>query len=277
MSSVDQQGTRPPWDKGSKTPWIKWLKRPGVWIGGILLLALGAAIQSLLVPWLVDLWHKVTERGDAVEVIATSPEYVSDLWLPLNVHMDRARLDELNSMTPEDQYQWFRSQGGIPFGSRQVEVVLKGTRSEPVRITDIRPVAKCSDLETGAFVRLTPNMGGLPGNSLMMVNVERPDERPTWFDSEAFYKGESQGSEYFFDGRHIEISKSDDESLVIRLDSQKSSCLVNLEMTILENDEYHKQMMLEEGQEILVGPRNFQYFEDQFVGMYLGGASVRRV
>ena len=125
-------------------------RKPLVWIGALLLTALGAALTDVIKPTMTGIIERITETGEPIDIDTEARKMARAVSLPPGVQIsadDLARLDALARLDSPDvqkQAEWLESRGGVAAGEHSLTVTITGNRSDPVRVTDIRDASECT-------------------------------------------------------------------------------------------------------------------------------------
>ncbi|MFD1213998.1 hypothetical protein ACFQ36_18335 [Arthrobacter sp. GCM10027362] len=233
----------------------------------MVLAAAAAALTGWLQPLFTGMTGTAPETGEPVTVIVSSPERTwGDVSLPPDVKLSSQELERLGQMNVPDQAAWLEDRGGIIAGARRFLLTLKGNRQDPVRITDIRDVSKCSPPERGTLMRLIPATGGVVPSVQLGISVG--DTRSGAWTSDA--TGERRP---FFPERTITLGRGEEEQLLVELRPTKPDlvCQPELEMTVTEDGRGHLQRIPAEGKLVPVMGYEDDSVERQYSAVYLGG------
>lgn len=263
--SKESEGSRP------KPTLTDLLKSRIVWTMVAVMGIIGGGISTWAHPRISAALDEATETGNSVEVNYEVRPVVRNMWLPSERHLLYNEIEPLYGLGLLDQSKWWIDHGAIPVGWRDIEVDLRGNRHEQLRITDLRPVSDCEPVREGSLVTLNPPIGGTPTTTHIGLEVEDNSKPPTYFDYEAFARGEYEGPVNFFDAKTITLDQDEHEYFLIRLFTRDSICRVDMEMTIIEDGKRHTQMLLGKGNEITVGPSSDQPVRERMTGAYMGG------
>lgn len=215
-------------DGKSKPFWQK----PFLWVGAILVAALGTALTNAIQPLFDRGITAVTEVGDPVSVRMEVRNADEDVLLPSTVEVTEDDLQVLNGMARlSEQVDWLEARGGIVAGPRTLLVTLRGERSNPVRITDIRDASDCAPPDRGTLFRMVYGRGATSDSIRIGIYVGEPSKDAWLWDSEA------QEAKPFFPDRTITLQKAEEEIVLVDLYPQQGQvCRVQLEMTVVEGD-----------------------------------------
>ncbi|WP_423182498.1 hypothetical protein [Arthrobacter sp. NyZ413] len=251
----------------TKKPKPLWA-RPIVWLGGVVVAALGIAITNMLVPLFGTVLNNLTETGDPVRVDLVK---ISDVGgrsyaFPATAMFTSQDLDQLNAMAPEAQHAWLESKGGVSPGIMYVQLTLSGNRSEAVRILDLKPVSKCTQPPySGTLFESPPAF--LEASLLVSLHIDDPD--PSAMYSPA---GASTERPYFLDNT-ILLAKDQQQVMVVQIDTRKSLCSVDLELSVLESGKTAVQKIDDHGAPFQV---TAELARTSWQHVYLGGSICPR-
>lgn len=243
------------------------------------ILVIGLSLGVWLLPEISGAPNVPSEPADAVEVSAVTRPANGDMWLPSGLELDEVQLAELSNLDAEEQRTWLTDYGAIPLGWRDIELTIKGNRSDPVRVTDVRPVSECSDLGNGSWVILSGPYGNQPDTTRMLLAADMPGEPPLLLDMEDRPESQmldmepdpNEGTPVFFEERNITLGKNEEQSLLLSVNSQNMLCSVNLELIMQGDNGKSTQLVFNEGQEVVVGPQNSGSFRLATMSIYAGG------
>jgi hypothetical protein len=204
--------------------------RPLVWIGGVVVAALGIAITNMLVPLFGNVLDDLTQRGDPVRVDLVK---ISDLGgrsyaFPGTVQFTGQQLNELNALPPEAQHAWLETKGGVSPGVMYVQLTLSGNRSEGVRILDLKPISQCSQPPYSGTLFESPP-ASLDVSMLVALHLDDPDPSAMYFPL-----GATGERPYFLDNT-ILLQKDQQQVMVVQIETKKSLCSVGLELSVLDS------------------------------------------
>jgi hypothetical protein len=203
-----------------------WLKRPVVWLGGIVVAALGVALTNALVPWFTSLIDRATERGSPVEVVDAQP-YQSDeagasVAFPADVELGDDALAEVNAM--EDRFTHLLARGGSPVGAAFTRILLEGARSDTVRIVDAGIERDCGEPLDGSLF-LDPPAGA---DDSIRLDFDLDEADP-----EATRRGDDGQPAQFFPAQTISLAEGEQVPLVVTASTQEQSCAFRVRFTVL--------------------------------------------
>lgn len=203
-----------------------WLKRPVVWLGGIVVAALGVAITNALVPWFSSLIDRATERGAPITVVDAQP-YQSDeaggtVAFPSGTEFDPGALTEVNAA--EDRFAYLLERGGSPVGTAFVRILVEGDRSDPVRIVDAGLDLDCGEPLDGTLF-LDPPAGA---EESIRLDFDLDDDDP-----EATRRGDDGRPVQFFPEQTISLAEDEQVPLVVTATTREQACDFRVRFTVL--------------------------------------------
>ena len=203
-----------------------WVKKPVVWLGGIVVAALGIAITNALVPWFSGLIDQVGERGEVVTVVAAEP-YQSDeaggtVAFPAGVEFDDAELAQVNAAS--DRFTLLLGQGASPVGRAYVSILLEGNRSDTVRIVDAEVERECTEPLDGSLFLDPP--GGAEEAIRLDFDLDADDPIAT-------ATGSDGRPAQFFPAQTISLAEDEQVALVVTAGTDEQSCDFRVRFTVL--------------------------------------------
>ena len=207
-----------------------WLKKPVVWLGGIVVAALGIAITNALVPWFGGLIDRATERGDVVTVVDAQP-YRSDevggtVAFPPDRSFDEADLAQINAS--DDRFAYLVDAGASPVGRAFVRILLEGNRSDGVRIVDAGIDRDCAEPLDGSLFVEPP--GGAEESIRLDFDLDADDPVAT---TEG---GDGQPAQ-FFPAQTISLAEDEQVPLIVTAATTEQSCEFRVRFTVLHGDD----------------------------------------
>jgi hypothetical protein len=154
----------------------EWWKKPPRWVGGILLVALGAALNDPLVFVFGRLIENfIPKIGDPISAVVTLEPALYDVVLTRPGALSKQDLDSLAGLGLLGQMSRLEEKGGIPLGTRTLKVEFKSNRPYPVRVTGMNPVSDCKEPVRGTLVKtsLLPK-GTTRSSTVMVLNADDP-------------------------------------------------------------------------------------------------------
>ncbi|WP_448002734.1 hypothetical protein [Agromyces bauzanensis] len=196
----------------------------------------------------------------------------SDNWvaLPAGTLLSDAEMDQLASVSAPDQVDWLvENAGGAVRYSREVTLILRGNRADPVRITDLDVVGECGDPPSGALVETHGGKGGEEA-SLPLSATFNSDS------GETVVSGAS--GEAYFPAQTITLAE--DEELVLDTEVSlvgngefgrtEAMCVLDLVLTVLDDDREISVPVPTDGHGIAL----FEYVDEAaFESVFVAGAA----
>jgi hypothetical protein len=212
-------------------------QQPFLWLGALIVAALGTALTNAMQPLFDRGVSAVTEGGEPVSVRLELQRRTEDVLLPAKIHLTDNDLQMLNGMRrAAEQVDWLASRGGVVAGQRTLMLTLRGERSIPVRITDIRDASECAPPDRGSLFRMVLGRGATPDSTRIGIYVGDPDRDAVWWDSEA------EEAKSFFPDKTITLQKAEEEVVLVDLYPQEDRlCRVRLDMTVVDADQKRVQ------------------------------------
>lgn len=258
---------------GSERPKPLWQK-PLLWIAALIVAALGTALTNVIQPILNRTITPLVEVGDPIWIKTELRNAMEDVTFPSGLTLSEQDVEMLGALNrTADQAAWLEKRGGIVAGKRTLVVTLRGERADPVRITDIRDASECAPVDRGTLFRLVTGRGATPQSIKLAIEVGNPTRDAFWVDAE---KGESKP---YFPERTITLRKDEEEVLVIDLypPQPEQACRVRLQMTVLERDGEHKQLIAPERLSVMDVEPYKADVESAYDLVYLSGWICQRV
>lgn len=249
-------------------------KKPIVWLGTLLVAAVGGALTGWLQPKMSDALNEAAERGEPVLVGVEQTTltrdksfWPPDMWLPSGVSLSAADMSLLGSMEVEQQLRWLQDQGGVPLAGQTVRLTLNGNRANQVRITDMVANTDCEQFPQGSLVSTAIGRGAMPESAVLSFFIDENPEGPWVFDSN------SQAVFPYFPQKTITLQKNEEEYVVVNLipGSPPLNCQVYLEMIVNDNGEQKRQRIPDDGTTFTIMHNPFPEQETPYKNVYLGG------
>lgn len=251
-SSVAGEARRPFWAK------------PIFWLGGIIVAALGVALTNVLVERFGEALEVVTETGPplSVDLVGVSELNGGTVVVPADVPVDAADVESLNTLPPEQRADWFRLRDAAHPSSLLLDLVVSGTRADPVRIMDITPVTTCTTPADAGTLFYDPPAGG--GEETIWLSFDLDSPRPV-----AIQRVDGQDANApFFPSFTVPLKKNEQQVFTLQLSTEVATCSVELEISVLDGGELVTQKINDDGQPFRVTadlPRR------EWKQVYLGG------
>lgn len=222
-----ERGTSNP--SGSMATARSWLRRPIVWLGGIVVAALGIAITNALVPAFSSFIGSFTEQGPPIDILDATPfrsdEAGGSMVFASGATFTGDDLAELNAA--DDPFAWFVERGGVPLETAFVRLVLEGNRSNAVRIVDADVDPDCSAPLDGTIFLDPP--AGADQSIRLDFDLDAPDSAPT-------YRAEDGSTAQFFPAQTISLANGEQVTLVVTASTQEQYCTFGVVLSVLEGD-----------------------------------------
>ncbi|SFU13865.1 hypothetical protein [Arthrobacter sp. ov118] len=268
-SSRKKTSGAPP--KDTRTPW--WQK-PFLWVGGVVLIALGAALNApLQFTFGRIIENFAPDIGDPVSaVVSLEHSALHGVSLPRAGALSDQDLESLRSMGSEQQVSWLmEKRDGIPLSYPQLRLELKSNRPHPVRVTDIQPVSTCEEPSRGSLVKTV--LGGV-GNASNSIVFRLYADRP---GSGAEVVGPGKEQQPFFPNRTITLAGEEREYLVLNLEASATKlCRLEVELKVVDGDKEVRQT-ISPGRKVALLPfTEVEDFEDVYSSVYLAGTICNR-
>lgn len=247
---------------GSMTTARSWLRRPIVWLGGIVVAALGIAITNALVPAFSSFIGSFTEQGPPIDVIDATPfksdEAGGSMVFASGAVFTGDDLAELN--TADDRFAWFIERGGVPLETAFVRLVLEGNRADAVRIVDADVESNCSAPLDGTIF-LDPPAGG--DQSIRLdFDLDAQDSAPT-------YRAEDGSTAQYFPAQTISLANEEQVTLVVTASTREQHCTFAVVLSVLEGDRTTEVRIPEAGARPFAVTARLD--ETEYDEVYLGG------
>lgn len=249
-----------------------WWEKTRKWVGGVLLVALGAALNDPL----QFMFGRVIENfgprvGDPIQAVATlGPDGSFGYMLPGPHALSEQDLDSLGRVGPNIQGEQLEEKGGIPLGPRRIKLELQSNRHYPVRVTGIDPVSECEEVTRGTLVKTTLRSAGATLSSpVIALRADEPGAEV--LDPE-------RKEEPFFPGRTITLTAPEREFVVLLLlPSTTKLCRVHVEITVVDGDREVRQRITPGGKAIPLLPlEEVKEREAEYSSVYLAGGICKR-
>lgn len=236
-------------------------KKPLVWMGGIVLAALGATLTTYFTGIFNSLVPDPPQTGDPVIVSGVST-YRSDTYgnsvaFPRGTHFDNTALVELNAPGTVDT-DWLEERGGSALGSVFFQVVLTGNRADGARVLDADVSPDCGPPLDGLLFSSPP--AGAEESIGLYFNMDSPDPRAL--------SATDQTTPYF-PTNTISLADGESQVLLVEASTDEQHCSFSLDLTVLDGDEQSVQAVT------MPDGRPFQVTafieETRYEQVYLGG------
>lgn len=235
--------------------------RPILWLGGIVVAALGIALTNALVPQFGKGINQITQSGEAVSVDDVSIWRIgSYLAFPFEFSPDQ--IETLNEQ--EEQDQWLVDQGAVDMGSVEVRLALSGNRAETVRIVDMTPVSDCSQPPYSGALFVSPPAGG---ESITRLSFDLDDPNPVAKTTNV--EDGTFEEEPYFANNTMSLKQDEQQVFIVTATTQLHLCSFELELSILEDGETRTQTIDDNGSPFQVTARLPD--RRQWGQVYLGG------
>ncbi|MCU1408100.1 MAG: hypothetical protein JWM23_180 [Microbacteriaceae bacterium] len=210
--------------------------RPVLWLGGIVVAALGIALTNVLVPQFGKGINQITQSGDAVNVDDVSIWRIgSQLALP---SFSAGKVGTLNAQAWEEQEQWLVDHGAVDMGSTEVRLALSGKRADGVRIVDISPVSDCSQPPYSGALFVSPAAGA---DTITRVKFDLDDPRPVAKTSN--YVDGAYRDEPYFASNTMSLQQDEQQVFIVTATTQLHFCRFELELSVLDGGTMRTQMV----------------------------------
>lgn len=241
-------------------------RKPLVWIGALLLTALGASLTDVIKPLMTEIIERFTESGEPIDIHTEAMKTARAVSLPPGVQISPEDLARLEPLDVDKQAEWLESRGGVAVGSHSLTITITGNRSNPVRVTDIRDASECTEPNRGTLVRLGAPRFQIELSVQMVLSVGEADSHAMLWDPEA------GTSEPYFPNRTITLKKDEQHVLVIQLYPPPGLlCRPQLELTVIHRDKEYKQQVVPEDQRPGVMGEEPAEVEQEYSQVFLGG------
>lgn len=203
------------------------LRKPAVWFSGIVVAALGVTLTNALVPTFSGLLDPVLQRGPAIEVLDAATfrsEAGESVVFPRGTTFTAADLAALNAQT--DTAAWLEARGGSPPGTVFVRLVLAGNRTDPVRIIDVAPVARCTAPLDGVLFEDPP--AGNDESIRIDFDLDTPGTPGRT------HNGDGSVGGAFFPAHTISLGPGEQQVLIATATTRKQSCEIRFALTVLD-------------------------------------------
>lgn len=268
MSSPDPGNTAPP--QPTKTaPKAMW-RKPLVWVGALMLAALGTTLTNFAQGTISGLLASVSpdEFGDPLAMHVDRDAVRKDIAvsLPPGTSLSTEEAATVEQTNVRLQADWLEDRGGVVVGQRSLTVTITGKRSSPVRVTDIRDISECSPPQRGTLVRFGDFRSYIDSSVRVGIFVGGPDEH-------AFLDDPAAGARQpYFPDKTILLNKDEQHVLVIDLWLPAGMvCRPQLEMTVMDGDKALKQNVVPEEQRIQIMQGDPAAMEREYPQVYLWG------
>jgi hypothetical protein len=225
-------------------PWQK----PLVWLGGIVVAALGVALTNVLVPEFGKGLSALTETGDPVEINTVSLAQGAGFYMvvPQDVPVLDADVAEV-----ADQDGFFAAHGAVRAGWFEIKIAVRGNRSDKVRIMDIRPVKTCGTPLNGTYFEF-PSQGADMAIRVYL-NLDLPN--PVAMDAPDWEGAADPPPKPYFASNTVSLAKDEQVIFNVGVSVDKLHCDFELEALILEGSTLHKQQITNHGYPFSITPR----------------------
>ena len=265
------------------SPW-RWLRRPAVWVGGVLT----AVLVGVLTPLVQG---SLTEPADGPSTSTTTsttpitgpPAKVAALQLerdesnsyafPQRLDLTEADLRTVShahqSQTDPGLYdQWARERGGADDYKINIKLVLEGNRRDPIRILGLRPIKDCREPLTGTLL-YSPSAGA-DENIKIGLNLDEPSPiARNWQEYEI------QGD--YFAENTVSLEYKEQQTFQIIAQTLEQYCEFTLEFTILDEGETVTQEVANGSEPFRVSALVDDWDEpapfDLYQALYIGGVA----
>jgi hypothetical protein len=201
--------------------------RPIVWLGGIVVAALGIALTNALVPQFGKGINQLTQSGEAVNIDDLSVWRIGS-YLAFESEFSPAQVETLNDQS--EQEQWLVDQGAVDMGSVEVRLALSGNRADVVRIVNMTPVSDCSQPPYSGALFVSPAAGG---ESITRLSFDLDDPDPVAKTTNV-EDGASREEPYFANNT-LSLKQDEQQVFIVTATTRLHLCSFDLDLSILEN------------------------------------------
>lgn len=222
-----RRASQPPAPRGAARAFVR---KPVVWLSGVVVAAAGVALTNALVPTFNSILDPITQRGPAVEVLDASTfrsETGESVVFARGTAFSDADLAELNAQT--DTAAWLEARGGVAPGTVFTQLVLAGNRQDPVRIIDMVPQATCTEPLDGVLFEDPP--AGSDESIRIDFDLDAPGAPGTTHAAD----GTTGGA--FFPARTISLGQGEQQVLIATASTKRQSCEVRFALTVLDGSD----------------------------------------
>lgn len=212
---------------GSRTKFQSFLRRPVAWLGGVVAGAIALVLGNALVTQLSPI---VSDHGPAITIVKSSTyrsdKYGNSVVFPSSATFSKAQIAELNRQ--DDPVAWLEGRGGAPPNVVQIQLVIVGNRTQPVRVMDVQTKSECTDPLDGFLFANPP--AGADESEEINFDLDKADPEATFIDRQ----GKAQS---YFPAKTISLSKGEQEVLLVHAETDKHFCRFRLQLTVLDGSD----------------------------------------
>lgn len=244
----------------------RWLRQsPAAWIGAILVAALTAylapAITEFLNAKLPSLGAAEAAGGPAIDVVNIEHfvDVQSDSVLPDGVTQDSLASWDRRTEPTES---WLQVNEAVPLDAVEWQIALVGRRTEPVAITNMKPILRepCSSPIGGVLIEDAGPLGGGSGATTLETEISS-------FKREFTYSG-PDGQVPFFGRNTIMLPKGEKTFVLIRAITLGPHCRWHIEMEYLADGKRQSIVLRPPGREVfeVTGRLDPNQYDSVFLG-----------
>ena len=269
MSSSDPSKTVSPQSTTNTVRTAIW-RKPLVWVGALMLAALGASLTDAVQDTITGVLESVSpgEFGDPLAVHIDRDAVRKDIAvsLPPGTSISTQEAAAVEPSNVRLQADWLEDRGGVVIGQRSLTVTITGKRSSPVRVTDIRDASECTSPQRGTLVRFGDFRSHIDPAVRVGIFIGSPDEH-------AFSEDPMTGARQpYFPHTTILLNKGEQHVLVIDLRLPEAKvCRPQLEMTVMDGDKELKQNIVPEHQRTPIMQDDPAAVEGEYRQLFLWG------
>ncbi|WP_427007275.1 hypothetical protein [Pseudarthrobacter sp. H2] len=268
MSSSDAQNSKP--KAAANNPKPLW-KRPVSWAVAIILAALAASLTDVIKPIITAGINQITETGDPVAFRTEVHQGAGDVTLPPDASLSGEDLAALEPMRLQGQIESLKKRGAVVAGGQTLMVTLRGNRTDPVRVTDLRDASACTGLRRGTLLRMGAPM---PYEDLSLrIGLQVGDsssEAKQWDEKSLSFRP-------YFPDKTITLKKGEEQ--VINIDLYPAAgkvCRPQVQMTVIHRDQKRIQQLVPESQQVPLMASEPAEAEPRYSRVYIGGNFCRK-
>jgi len=174
------------------------------------------------------------ERGPAI-TIAKSETYRSDMYGNSVVFpsppkkFTEAQITRLGRMEGQEGVAWLEDRGGASPYVVQIQLVIVGNRTQPVRIMNVKTKSECTDPHDGILFHNPP--AGADDSEIINFDLDKADPEAKFIDPR---DGKEQP---YFPARTISLTKGEQQVLLVHAKTDKHFCQFRLQLTVLDGSD----------------------------------------
>lgn len=244
------------------------IRRPAVWLAGILVAALVTVVTSFLVGTIGN-WFDTAKAadklapGDAVKIVSVD-DYSGDYGMASSQIITDEQMQQVEG-TASGRALFIRMKdfGAVSLAQQTVKVTLEGQRTVPVTITRMHPhVISCDANLNGTLVLAHPE--GVDDLPHLETNLDDPE--PQFTDA-----GEGHGivpTPVYFDNHTITLAKNEVLTIMITAKASSQHCRYELQLDEIVDGSPNSEVLSSPKPLEVTGPISLDAYSKRFVSSF---------